>query len=149
MKPFDNKKHYDSGRLRHKIRFLGDVVTDDGYGGSVVTSGVLLDTWAGKEDVSAYTAAGLNAGQTQYNYFQYFVIRNRRGFVPAKDMLLAYDGHGYIVRNVTQLDDPCTFLKLLCVASEMALPTVANDLFINGILNDTGILVDEQTYNLA
>lgn len=132
MKPYDNKKHYDSGRLRHKINFLGDVVTDDGYGDSIVTGGFILSTWAGKDEVSTYTATGLNAGQTQYDRFQYFVIRNRKNFMPKKDMTLAYNGFLYIIREVRELDDPCTFLKLLCIASEQPIDVNTGVIYAGG-----------------
>lgn len=149
-KPYDNKKHFDPGRLIHKIQFMGDVAVDDGYGGSVVSEGVILETKAGKEEVSTYTQGQLNAGMTQYNNFQYFVIRNRKGFYPQKDMLINYNGYGYIIQSVKQLDDPCTFLKILCVASDSPISTFNNnDLFINGVLNDQGILVDNNIYDLS
>jgi len=122
MKPKDNKSHYDAGRLRHKVQFLQDVVTDDGYGGSVVSGTLVLSTFAGKEDVSQYTINGLNAGQTQYYTYQYFVIRKRASFTPKKDMSMFYLGKSYIVQTVKELDDPCTFLRLLCVASETPIP---------------------------
>lgn len=115
--PHDNKKHYDSGRLRHKIKFIQDVATDDGYGGSTITVTTVLETWAGKEEPSQYTQNGLNAGRSVYNKYQYFVIRNRAGFMPVKDMRIEYGVNKYIVERVTELDDPCTFLKVLCVVS--------------------------------
>lgn len=117
-KPYDNKRHYDSGRLRHKIDFIGEVISDDGFGGTILLPDqVLLSTFAGKDDVSEWVQAGLNAGQTNVNQYQYFVIRNRKGFYPAKDMLVNYGNEKYIVQSVKQLDDPCTFLKILCVVS--------------------------------
>lgn len=140
MKPYDNKKKYDSGRLRHKVQFLVDVVTDDGYGGSFVANTLVLQTWAGKEEVSQYTLNGLNAGQTQYNYYQYFVIRKRTAFVPKKDIVMVFDGHSYIIQTVIELDDPCTFLKLLCVASE----TSVN---LNGLVYAGGSLTVPVTAN--
>lgn len=122
-KPYENKKSYDAGRLRHKIQFVEDITVDDGYGGTVVSSEVVLETWAGKEEPSSYTQNTLNAGKTTYSQYQYFIIRNRAGFMPAKDMRIVYDnnkGQGsqeYIIERVYMLDDPCTFLKVLCVVS--------------------------------
>ena len=116
-KPYENKKAYDSGRLRHKIQFIQDIATDDGFGGTTVTETVLLETWAGKEEPSQYTQNGLNAGRSVYNQYQYFVIRNRAGFMPEKDMRILYDENRYIVESVKMMDDPCTFLKVLCVVS--------------------------------
>lgn len=116
-KPYDNKKSYDPGRLRHKIQFIQDTMVDDGYGGTVPGQAVVLETWAGKEEPSTYTQSNLNAGKSDYDQFQYFVIRNRKGFMPEKDMVVMYGERKYIIRSVAMLDDPCTFLKLLCVVS--------------------------------
>lgn len=115
--PYDNKKHYDSGRLRHKIQFVEDVTVDDGYGGTTVSQNVILETWAGKEEPSQYTQNLLNSGKTDYETYQYFVIRNRAGFMPVKDMRITYDGMNYVITSVTKIDDPCTFLKVLCAVS--------------------------------
>ena len=115
--PYDNKKHYDAGRLRHKIQFVEDVTVDDGYGGTTVSQSVILETWAGKEEPSQYTQNLLNSGKTDYETYQYFVIRNRAGFMPVKDMRITYDGLNYVITSVTKIDDPCTFLKVLCAVS--------------------------------
>lgn len=116
-KPYENKKAYDAGRLRHKIQFVQDIATDNGSGGTRLTEEVILETWAGKDDPSQYTQNGLNFGKTEYNTYQYFVIRNRVGFFPVKDMRIVYGEEKYIVQSVTKIDDPCTFLKALCVVS--------------------------------
>lgn len=114
---FDNKKHYDPGRLRHKIQFVQDTMIDDGYGGSIPGEAVILETFAGKEEPSQYTQNVLNAGQSTYNQFQYFIIRNRKGFIPVRDMRVVYGDSRYVVQGVSMLDDPCTFLKVLCVVA--------------------------------
>lgn len=115
--PYDNKKHYDSGRLRHKIVVTQDVVVDDGYGGSTVTHEVVLETFAGKEEVSEYTISNLVGDSTNYDRYQYLVIRNRNGFTPLKTMKIDFDGLSYNIIKVKEKDDPCTFLWLLCGVS--------------------------------
>ena len=117
-KIFENKKAYDPGRLRHKISFVEQSIIDDGYGGTTVVETEILNTWAGKDEVSEYVQSQLNSGQSIYSQFQYFVIRNRKNFTPLKDMRIVFDGNKYTVRSVKQLDDPCTFLKILCVVEE-------------------------------
>lgn len=117
MKPHDNKKHYDAGRLRHKIQFWQDVFVANNSGGGSVTPTLILETFAGKDEVSAYTQSALNAGRSEYKQFQYFVIRNRKNFMPVKDMKVLFGENSYIVETVKELDDPCTFLKVLCVVS--------------------------------
>ncbi len=115
--PKDNKSHYDSGRLRHKIVVKGDIVVDDGYGGSTVTYGVIMNTFAGKEEVSEYTLSNLVGDSTNYDRYQYLVIRNRNNFIPLKTMQIELDGVLYNIIKVKEKDDPCTFLWLLCGVS--------------------------------
>lgn len=116
-KPHENKFVYDPGRLRHKIQFYQDVATENTSGGTSVTETLILSTFAGKEEPSQYTQNGLNAGKSEYNQYHYFVIRNRSGFMPVKDMKLVYGDTRYIVQSVKMMDDPCTFLKVLCVVA--------------------------------
>lgn len=113
-KPFENKFIYDPGRMRQKIQFWHDVVIDSGSGGSVVVPTLILSTFAGKEEVSIYTQGQFQSGQTNYNQMNYFVIRNRNGFYPVKDMTILFGDVRYIIITVTPLDDPCTFLNILC-----------------------------------
>lgn len=115
--PKDNKFHFDPGLLKHRIQVLQSITTDDGYGGTTMAEIMVLETRAGKDQPSQYTQNSLNAGRSAYNQFQYFIIRNRKGFMPVKDMQINHDGNRYVIEQVTMLDDPCTFLKLLCVVS--------------------------------
>lgn len=116
-KPFDNKYHYDAGRLRHSIAIMQDVVTDNGSGGSNISKEQVLQTWAGKEAVSDYKIANRIGDSTNYDKFQYFVIRNRSGFTPIKTMYVSFGAHIYSILEVKENDDPCTFLWLLCAVS--------------------------------
>lgn len=116
-KPFDNKKHYDIGRMRHYIAFMNNIVYDDGYGGTSTVEQLVKQTRAGKEEVSDYKKAQLVAGFENYETAINFVIRNRKGFYPDKTMHINYAGKTYTIISVKELDDPCTFLKILCVAS--------------------------------
>lgn len=115
--PYDNKKHFDAGRLTHPIAIMNYAVTDDGYGGTSVTEQQLLATKAGKDEVSDYKKAQLLAGYSNYDESIYFVIRNRKNFYPDKTMHINYAGETYTIISVEELDDPCTFLKILCVVS--------------------------------
>lgn len=116
-KPFDNKRHYDPGRMRHSIAIMNYSVSDDGYGGTSITEQQLIATKAGKDEVSDYKKAQLVDGFTNYETAIYFVIRNRRLFYPDKTMHINYAGKTYTIISVKELDDPCTFLKILCVVS--------------------------------
>lgn len=116
-KPYDNKKHYDPGRMRHSIAIMNYAVTNDGYGGTNVTEQQILATKAGKDEVSDYKKSQLVDGFTNYETAIYFVIRNRKGFYPDKTMHINFGTKRYTIISVKELDDPCTFLKILCVAS--------------------------------
>lgn len=116
-KPFDSKFHYEAGRMRHTLSIMNYAVFDDGYGGTSVLEQLLLQTRAGKEGVSDYKKAQLVAGYSNYETAIYFVIRNRKLFYPDKTMHINFGGKTYTIIDVQELDDPCTFLKILCVVS--------------------------------
>jgi len=157
MKPKDNKYHYDSGRLRHRIAIMGDVVTDDGYGGTNVVQQQLLSTWAGKEKVSDYKIASMAGAYAGYEGHQYFIIRNRGGFYPQKTMSINVGAISYNILEVRENDDPCTFLWLLCATTDrptgLGQPTTpvepSDELFVGGYLNENGTLNDSQVYDLS
>lgn len=117
-KPFDNKFDYDAGRLRHKISFYKVSQVDDGYGGTTSTETKILDTWAGKDKMSGYNQMAFDAGANVFNNDLYFVIRNRKDFYPKKDMIIKYKNNKYTILGVVEMDDPCTFLQLLCAHSK-------------------------------
>jgi len=123
MKKNDNKYHYDAGRLRNHISIMGDVVVDDGFGGTFVERQQILDTWAGKESVSDYKIASMSGAHANYESHQYFVIRNRKGFYPLKTMSINYGTSSYDILEVRENDDPCTFLWILCGTTDSPKPT--------------------------
>lgn len=114
---FDNKKSYDIGRMRHNIAVMNYAVFDDGYGGTGVTEQYLFGTKAGKEGVSEYKKSQLVSGFTNYETAIYFVIRKRATYTIDKTMHINFGGKSYTIIEVQELDDPCTFLKILCVVS--------------------------------
>lgn len=116
-KPFENKKAYDPGRLRHRINFFEEQGLDNGSGGTTVNEIILLTTFAGKEKINQYNQLALQAGASVFNGDTYFVIRNRKEFYPEKDMKIKFESENYVIHGVVELDDPCTFLQLLCVRS--------------------------------
>ena len=117
-KPFDNKFDYDAGRLRHKISFWQISQVDDGYGGTTPTETKILDTWAGKDKPSGYNQMTVDAGANLFDNDAYFVIRNRKNFYPTKDMRVRHNGNNYTIIGVVQMDDPCTFIQILCKYSK-------------------------------
>ena len=116
-KPFENKKAYDPGRLRHKIDFVQEVATDNGSGGTTVTTEIVLSTFAGKDKINQFNQMVIDAGATVFNGDTYFVIRNRNGFYPAKDMKVVNGEDSYTIHGVVDLDYPVTFIQMLCVRS--------------------------------
>ena len=66
-KPFDNKFHYDAGRMRHTISFMQYVVIGNNSGGTASTDPVLVyQTRAGKEKVSEYKQSRIIEGFQNY-----------------------------------------------------------------------------------
>lgn len=116
-KIFQNKKAYDPGRLRHGIAIMEYALIDDGFGGTTEQEQQILATKAGKEGVSEYKKAQLVGGYTNYDESIYFIIRNRKNFYPNKTMHINYGANSYTIIEVQELDDPCTYLKILCVVS--------------------------------
>lgn len=115
----DNKHNFDPGRLGHKIEFFEQTSVDDGFGCVVVTETLVLTTKCSKAEVSlnAITQArqiGLIADETEFSQVQYFIIRNRKEFYPVKDMTVDVDGVRYVINGVQKMDDPVTYLRLLC-----------------------------------
>lgn len=117
--PYNNKKAYDPGRLRHKVKFKKQTSAPDGYGGTTVTEVIVLETFAGKEKVNQFNQMAIQAGATLFNKAMYLIIRNRKDFYPNKDMQIEFNGESYTLLGEPQeLDDPVTYLQLLCVLSK-------------------------------
>lgn len=121
-KPYENKNRLDPGRLNHKIEFIRLVASDDGYGGSgPPVETVVLTTKASKQRISTNSIGEANqmvtdAGATAFNQDFYFVIRHRKSFYPQKNDKVVVDGtEEYTINGIVPLDDPLTFIKLLCV----------------------------------
>ena len=156
-KPVQNKYSFDAGRLRHRIAIMGDVVSDDGYGGTIVEQQQLLATWAGKERVSDYKIASMTGAYAGYEGHQYFIIRNRGGFYPQKTMSINVGAISYNILEVRENDDPCTFLWLLCATTDRptglgqpTTPVEPNDeLFTNGVFNFDTIFDFNKKYNFT
>ena len=156
-KPVQNKYSFDAGRLRHRIAIMGDVVSDDGYGGTIVEQQQLLATWAGKERVSDYKIASMAGAHQNYEGHQYFVIRNRNLFYPQKTMSVKYGSNSYNILEIRENDDPCTFLWLLCATTDKPfaqdLPVIpiepTNDLFVGGIFSFDTVFDFNKKFNFT
>jgi len=120
IKPYEKKTgSYDPGRMVHKIHFVLEAGTDDGFGGTTVEDTVLLSTWAGKDRVNPYNPLVIQAGITNFDESIYFVIRNRNGFFPTKIMKIKFNDALYtIMGEPVKLDEPCTFISILCALSK-------------------------------
>lgn len=117
-KPFENKEFYDPGRLRNKVKFVQDQTIKKPSGGTSTIENTLLETWAGKDNVSGYTVATVlnEIGATVQNDVAYFVIRNRDNFYPDKTMFIRPNfNEKWQIHRIKQLDEPVTFIQLLCV----------------------------------
>lgn len=120
-KPYENKQRLDPGRLNHKIAFYRMTSVDDGFGGSVPTETLVLETKASRQRISTNSIGEsqqmvTDAGATAFNQDMYFIIRHRKGFFPQKnDKVVVDDAEEYTLNGIVPLDDPLTFIKLLCV----------------------------------
>lgn len=121
-KPYENKHSVDPGRLNHKIAFYRMTSTDDGYGGSNISETLVLETKASRQRIAVTQAMGesqqmvTDAGATAFNQDMYFIIRNRKGFFPQKNDKVVVDGTDeYTINGIIPLDDPLTYIRLLCV----------------------------------
>lgn len=117
-KPNENKKFIDPGQLRHTLIFTEEQATDNGSGGTTVMEQTLLETKGAIKPISQYNQMVLQAGATVFNGDVFFIIRKRNNFYPSKTMKVDNKGIKYTIHGVIELDDPCTFIQILCLRSE-------------------------------
>ena len=121
-KIYNNKSNYDPGRFRYKVTFQQQVTTTDGSGGSVVSTEDIITTFAVREIISRrpnfdgdiVIAGDASLLEGDWN----FIIRNRSGFYPAKDMFLVCEGITYTIRTIQELDEPTNYIKILAVKAQ-------------------------------
>lgn len=116
---FENKSFYDPGRFRFNAQFYQQVSTPDPAGGTTNVIQHILTTKAVKE---AFTRRVNEQGQlivaggaSEMEEVWYFVIRHRKGWRPTKAMNLICENWVYTIRDITDLDIPTNYVKLLCV----------------------------------
>lgn len=118
-KPFENKKAYDPGRLTDKISIIQNQITELPSGGTEEQEAILLSTWAGRDKVSDYNQMAIQAGATIENRPTYFTIRNRNNFYPDKTMFIkTSDEKKWKILGIVDLDNPLTYIQMLCVHSK-------------------------------
>lgn len=118
-KPFENKKDIDAGRLRDKVVFEKETYVPDQWGGGSVELTTVLSTVGLKENVSLNALGqmqqlGIIGGESDFTSSVYLTIRKRNGFAPEKDMQIKINGMQYTFRGFLPLDEPTTFIKILC-----------------------------------
>lgn len=114
MKPYVPKQ-FDPGRLIYKIDFYQENTTDNGSGGTIVNTTLSLSTKAARVKINEFDQLAIAAGATYLNNDYWFVIRKRKGWDPEKDMLVTVDDKNYTIRGIIELNEPVTYIKLLCV----------------------------------
>ena len=115
---FANKSNYDTGRFRYMLDFKLLVATDDGAGGTTQTKITVLSTKAVREKLSEHNQLAIAAGASYLTNDCFFVIRNRPGFYPTKDMQIVCAGDTYTLRAFIEIDVPVKYLKLLCAKND-------------------------------
>jgi len=111
----NNIKSYDPGLFRFAIEFWAHDAIPDDSGGTDLTFNGLLRTRAVREEIREGSQLAIVAGASLLNQDCYFVIRNRKWFYPAKDMQIRVDGEAYVLSAVVPINNPVTYLKLLCI----------------------------------
>lgn len=126
-KPFENKTFYDPGRFRYPVTFLQETVMTANDGSQTVGYTNVLQTRAIRLAVTRrFSLTGdmtVEAGADLMNNYWYFIIRFRRDFTPAKDMLLATPDGIYTLTAVPQLDEPPHYWKMLCFKTDKQITT--------------------------
>lgn len=115
-KRYENKSAYDPGRFRYKISFRQQVTTSDGSGGSNVSMQTVLETKSIRIRLNQFTDSLFLAGNASLIENSWnFIIRNRPGFIPTKDMFLLNEGETYTIRAIQEIDEPTNYIKILAV----------------------------------
>lgn len=114
-KPYSNKSNYDPGRLRYSLMFSREETTQNEYGNSEVTIVTTVITKAAKLQIGSYDQFALEAGASMLRNDLYFVIRYRKDWTPAKDMIVESEGKTYKLHAIIELDQPVRYWKLLCI----------------------------------
>lgn len=121
-KIYNNKSNYDPGRFRYKVTFRQQVTVSDGSGGSHVNTEDIITTFAVREIISRrpnFEGDTIIAGDASILEGDWnFIIRNRSGFFPTKEMFLICEGITYTIRTIQEIDEPTNYIKLLAVKSE-------------------------------
>lgn len=119
-KRYENKSAYDPGRFRYKVTFRQQVPVADGSGGTQqVNTADIITTFAIREIISRrpnfegdiITAGDATLLEGDWN----FIIRNRSGFYPTKDMFLVCNDITYTIRTIQDIDEPTNYIKILAV----------------------------------
>lgn len=100
------------GKLNHRIRFMQEVATPDGNGGSVMTTEPVVCsettptdvTWGDLQPIKQWNQAAFEAGLSVENGDKMLIIRYRKNFQPTKSMIfedLNNPGDTYTVRAIS------------------------------------------------
>lgn len=122
---YENKTSYDPGRFRYRVAFLKEFAAYLPDGSIETSYGPIFSTRAIKEPVtrrfSIFGNMELQAGVTVNNDYWYFIIRFisvNGNFKPTRDLLLQAPDGNYTITEVTELDEPPNYWKLLCTKTD-------------------------------
>lgn len=116
---FENKTFLDPGRFRYNISFYEQVANIDlQFGDQTPVETLSLQTRAIMERIetrpaSVYNQLFISAGMTINAGDLYYVIRNRQGWVPKKDMIAVVSDVRYKIRGIIPQDQPINYWRLL------------------------------------
>jgi len=123
---------------------------DDPYGGSEVIETLITKSWA-KLTTNGLGNKAIDMGVTQFQDPVLFQVRFRPDVeYSGKDLTVRYRGDTFIIQAVRVVNEWDREVELFCVRTERTIRTPSGlPLFVGGILQDDGILVDSEVYDLS
>jgi len=126
-KPYENSTDYDPGRFRYRLTFFQRVITKSPSIGQTESWTQLVTKRAIREIVpKRLSLDGFiqdNAGSTDLYEMWHFTIRYTPSFIPKKDMAISCGSDIYTIKQVSEIDEPRNYYKILCVKTDLNLTT--------------------------
>lgn len=144
------KKQVASGELNQRISIMIPADTDDGAGGTIPGEVVYWQTSAKAEMLRSQKT--IQANQDELKPTVQFTVRNRDDKFLNDDMVIIWRGERFNIMNA-QVD--YTYKEWVVITGKsVQLPSgqatpLPDELFVNGIFNDNGILNDNTIYDLT
>lgn len=103
---------FDVGSMRDFVAFYELTTVDDGYGGTTDSWVLSLDTKARKSIKSKTSQSMTMAGSFDFYQIFEFIIRDRKSWIPEKDMIIYNDGAIYVIKGVATMENNPNYLSI-------------------------------------